>query len=548
MNDLPTGWVWSTIGELAPYIQRGKSPKYADRSELPVVNQKCIRWTRLETQHLKFIHPEQFDAWDAARRIQPGDVLWNSTGTGTVGRAYLVQERDCTPAKVVDSHVTIVRPSLELEPRYLFSWIRSAAVQDKILEMCDGTTNQIELSRTAVAETAVPVAPASEQTRIADQLDTLLARIQACQHRLEAIPALLQRFRQAVLRAAVNGDLTASISQREEPSTQVVKLGEDELVVPASWQVVDLQQVIDPARPLCYGVVQPGAETPGGIPLIRVQDMASGTILKSQLRTVAPGVDAEYQRSRVIGGEVLVSVVGTIGRTSVVPQGLNANIARAVARIACREDVSGLWVHYWLSTDSVQWHLLNSAKEVARKTLNLSDLARIPIALPGPAEQSFIVEKVSAYLRLAKKIESIVEVARGKSLRLVPLTLAKAFRGELVPQDPNDEPASALLARIATRRNAPTSDTKARAPRRGRPPRTPKDTHTMTKSRQDDDVMGLPYLAGHLRRIGTPASAEALFKVAELPVSDFYKQLAWEVSQGHVKDNQTTLEPGYAAG
>ena len=106
MSELPTGWAWSTIGELSPYIQRGKSPKYADRSELPVVNQKCIRWTRLETQHLKFIHPEQFDAWDAARRIQPGDVLWNSTGTGTVGRAYLVQERDCTPAKVVDSHVT----------------------------------------------------------------------------------------------------------------------------------------------------------------------------------------------------------------------------------------------------------------------------------------------------------------------------------------------------------------------------------------------------------------------------------------------------------
>lgn len=70
----------------------------------------------------------------------------------------------------------------------------------------------------------------------------------------------------------------------------------------------------------------------------------------------------------------------------------------------------------------------------------------------------------------------------------------------------------------------------------------------MTKSRQDNDVMNRPYLAGHLRRIGTPASAEVLFKVAELPVADFYKQLAWEVAQGHVKDNQTTLEPGHAAG
>jgi type I restriction enzyme S subunit len=70
----------------------------------------------------------------------------------------------------------------------------------------------------------------------------------------------------------------------------------------------------------------------------------------------------------------------------------------------------------------------------------------------------------------------------------------------------------------------------------------------MTKSRQDDDVMGQPYLAGHLRRIGAPANAEALFKVAELPVADFYKQLAWEVDQGYVKDNETALEPGHAAG
>ena len=79
MNELPSSWGWSTIGELADYIQRGKSPKYADHSDLPVVNQKCIRWNRLEQQHLKFIHPDQIAAWDSARYIRPGDVLWNST-------------------------------------------------------------------------------------------------------------------------------------------------------------------------------------------------------------------------------------------------------------------------------------------------------------------------------------------------------------------------------------------------------------------------------------------------------------------------------------
>ena len=69
----------------------------------------------------------------------------------------------------------------------------------------------------------------------------------------------------------------------------------------------------------------------------------------------------------------------------------------------------------------------------------------------------------------------------------------------------------------------------------------------MTKTRQDSDVLGQPYLAQQLRHLGAPATAEALFKVAELPVADFYKQLAWEVTHGHVKDGTTLLEPRDAA-
>jgi type I restriction enzyme S subunit len=549
MSELPSSWRWSTIGDLAVYIQRGKSPKYAERSDLPVVNQRCIRWNQLEQKHLKFIHPDQFSAWDSARYIRAGDVLWNSTGTGTVGRAYLVREADCVPPKVVDSHVTIVRHVPEVDPRYLFNWIKSPAVQDKIEEMCDGTTNQIELSRTAIAAIAIPIAPAAEQARIADQLSTLLARIQACNDRLDAIPALLKRFRQAVLQAAISGELLVGNEVGSDGTThQLVMLGEEALRIPGSWQVVDVGQATDPARPLCYGVVQPGAETSEGVPLIRVQDMEAGSVLKSQLRTVSSEVDQEYRRSRVAGGEVLISVVGTIGRTAIVPAGMKANIARAVARLACRDGVLNLWLHYWLSTESLQWHLLRSAKEVARKTLNLADLARIPLALPSPEEQAQIVNRVLELFAFADAIEARHASAVAHVRRLTPLTLAKAFRGELVQQDANDEPASALLARITAQRSATAPVTEAKAPRRGRPTRAPKETAAMTKSRQDDDVMNQPYLAGHLRRIGSPASADALFKLAELPVDDFYKQLAWEVAQGHVKDNQTTLEPSHAAG
>ena len=175
-------------------------------------------------------------------------------------------------------------------------------------------------------------------------------------------------------------------------------------------------------------------------------------------------------------------------------------------------------------------------------------MKELQVPIPSLREQAEIVRRVESLFAWADRLEARHAAARAQVERLTPSLLAKAFRGELVPQDPNDEPAGTMLVRIAAQRNAATDSAPARKPRRGRPPRAPKEAATMTKSRQDDDVMGQPYLAQHLRRIGTPTSADALFKAAELPVADFYKQLAWEVAQGHVKDSQTTLEPGHAAG
>ena len=86
---LPKGWVLTTISEIADYVQRGKSPKYTDWSELPVINQKAIRWYGIELEYLKFIHPEQWNKWGEERFVQEGDILWNSTGTGTIGRATI---------------------------------------------------------------------------------------------------------------------------------------------------------------------------------------------------------------------------------------------------------------------------------------------------------------------------------------------------------------------------------------------------------------------------------------------------------------------------
>lgn len=532
MSEIPSTWEWSTIGNVTQYIQRGKSPKYAEQSALPVINQKCIRWNELQLQHLKYIHPDQFFAWDEPRYIKPGDILWNSTGTGTVGRAYLVKNGDTVLPKVVDSHVTIVRAATDLEPRYLFNWIKSPAVQNKIEEMCDGTTNQIELSRTAIAATAIPIAPRAEQTRIADQLDALLARVNACNGHLDAIPGILKRFRQAVLNVAAGEEFL-------------------EVAPEAPFRVVKLGTVL--AEPLRNGKsVRDGI----GLSVLRLTCLKpSGIDLKETKTGDWSGVpdasrfliqNGDYLVSRGNGSKELVGRGGLVG-------GCKEDIAYPDTMIRIRLDNAKLlpdYLKYVWSSQLIRQQIERAAKTTAGIwKVSQPDLEGVCLPLPDVSDQLEIVGRVERLLKLADRVEARYTAMFTHAQRLASQVLAKAFRGELVQQDVSDEPANAMLARLAAmKQDVLAKGVKTRKPRQARAIGALKEGAAMTKSRLDEDVMGQPYLASHLRRLGALATAEALFRAAELPVTDFYKQLAWEVAQGHVKDNQTSLEPGHAAG
>jgi type I restriction enzyme S subunit len=132
-----------------------------------------------------------------------------------------------------------------------------------------------------------------------------------------------------------------------------------------------------------------------------------------------------------------------------------------VARVAPAVGVEGSWLRYWLESPDVQWWLTSSSKEVARKTLNLGDLAKLPVPMPAQEEQAEIVHRVETLFAFADRLEARLRAAQIAAERLTPALLAKAFRGELVPQDPNDEPASELLRRL--RAEVPSSK-----PARGR--------------------------------------------------------------------------------
>lgn len=216
-----TVWSQNSLNDLCKYIQRGKSPKYITHSTLPVINQKCIRWNELQIQYLKFIDPVQFESWIRERHVQPMDILWNSTGTGTIGRAYLYQGTELEDA-VVDSHVTIVRADAKkINPNFLFFYIQSPFIQRKIEKMQSGSTNQVELARKEIQNIQVNLPSLPEQKAIVAKIETAFAAADKAERAISAALEQAKQLKQSILKRAFEGKLVP-----QDPNDEPVDLSQ----------------------------------------------------------------------------------------------------------------------------------------------------------------------------------------------------------------------------------------------------------------------------------------------------------------------------------
>jgi type I restriction enzyme, S subunit len=202
--ELPASWCWTTIGSVCSYIQRGKSPRYVESSSVPVVSQKCVRWEGFLIDRARFIDPASLDTYAVERFLQEGDLLWNSTGHGTVGRIAVFRRDDRYPRVVADSHVTVLRP--EVDPRYLWCWIASPTVQATIDDLVSGTTKQTELATSTVAAHPLPLPPLAEQKRIVARVDQLMALIDDLDARQTKKLEVTARFTKASLAALTTAE------------------------------------------------------------------------------------------------------------------------------------------------------------------------------------------------------------------------------------------------------------------------------------------------------------------------------------------------------
>ncbi|MDM5177056.1 restriction endonuclease subunit S [Massilia sp. DJPM01] len=425
-------WTTAPIAKLTEKVGSGATPRGGEAaytlSGTPLIRSMNVVFFGFKRDGLAFIDDYQASALDGAT-VRANDILLNITGA-SIGRVTLAPH-DMDGARV-NQHVCIIRPNTCIDSRYFRAYLSSPALQSKIWADNTGTTRQA-LTKQQILAFEVPIPPLAEQRRIADKLDTMLARIAAMNCRLARVGPLLKRFRQSVLAAATSGKLTERWrTQMNAPSWSITTV---DTVAAVGTGSTPLRSNTD-----FFAAI--------GVPWIT--SAATGqSLVTTATENVTDLAIAVHRLKRYPVGTLLVAMYGE-GKTrgQVSELGIEATINQACAAIVVDESrMLRSFVKLALRANYLQMRDL--AEGGNQPNLNLSKIKAFPLPAPSMDEQAEIVRRVEFLFTYVDRLEARLQAAQSATERLTPSLLAKAFRGELVPQDPTDESSNELLRRQA---------------------------------------------------------------------------------------------------
>lgn len=330
--------------------------------------------------------------------------------------------------------VQVLKPSPEMDARFCYFFLRNLKIESK------GYARHFK----AVKEAKYLVPPLAEQIRIAAKLDELLVQVNILKARIDSIPALLKRFRQSVLAAAVSGRLTEEWRVTSGMSD-----------TNANWQGVKLADLCELVTSGSRGWAD--YYSPSGALFIRSQDINTDELNIIDAAFVKLPESSEGKRTRVRPQDILITITGAnVGKVARIKRKLlEAYVSQHVALVRLQRPENAPFLELYLKDIcSGRGELIALAYGGGKPGLNLSNIRDLKFVLPSYKEQTEIVRRVEQLFTFADQLEARVKAAQVRIDRLTQSILAKAFRGELVPQDPNDEPASVLLERIKAQRAA----------------------------------------------------------------------------------------------
>lgn len=391
-------------------------------------------------------------------QLKVGDTLLVKDGAG-IGKLGFVAT---LPGKAtVNSSLLVVRPNDSLlEERFLFYYLKGPQFQNIALERISGSATP-HLFQKDIKFLRVLVPPRVEQRRIVHRLDALLARVRTTQERLDRIPAVLKRFRQAVLAAAFDGRLTAGWRKRNDRSetgaaflekvacekaqsltsrdgrqprhSEVAASDESELPsVPDGWVWSTVEAL---STKVVDGVHKKPNYVPAGVPFLSVRNLTAGPGISFAKTSFIRREDHEefIRRANPERGDILITKDGTLGVVRVVDCDKEFSIFVSLALVKPAVRTSGPFLALALSSPQIQQRIVVTGTGLQH--IHLRDLRAVQVPIPPESEQREIVRQVNALFALAERLRARYEVAENHIDNLTRSILSRAFRGGLVPTE-----------------------------------------------------------------------------------------------------------------
>ncbi|MGR5458216.1 restriction endonuclease subunit S [Vibrio sp. PNB22_1_1] len=407
--------------------------------------------------------------------VKCGDVLLCKINP-RINRVWVVSESKGY-RQIASSEWIVVRSSMH-DDRFLKYFFQAGAFRELLCSDVSGVGGSLTRAKPKlVNEYEVLVAPLAEQKRIVEKLDEVLAQVDTIKARLDGIPALLKRFRQSVLASAVSGKLTEEWRrENSDYSTASMLDSFQELPKPARYNSRSTSFIQGVCATAVGKPVHKVVESWDWVPLVSIAKMESGHTpsrskpeywggsvkwigIKDARKNHAKTISETEQRTNELGlansaSRLLPKDTICISRTAsvgyVVKMGEPMATSQDFVNWVPSEVVYPDWLK-WLFVAEKE-SLFKFGRGSTHTTVYFPEWLALHISLPPLQEQKEIVRLVDQYFDFADTIEAQVKKAQARVDNLTQSILAKAFRGELVPQDPNDEPADKLLERIALAR------------------------------------------------------------------------------------------------
>lgn len=418
--------------------------------------------------------------------ILPEGYRWDdlvSKEAEPLGRACIFPGDSKMSVTAVD--VCIIRSGKNgINHEWLISVLNSPKIRKAVEILSSGTTRK-RISRRNLATIQIPLPPLNEQKRIVAKIEALQTRSTVVKEELSAIKPLLDQFRQSVLAAAFRGDLTKDWrEQNSDVETNKTRLqspiviGEGEGIIPDIWKWSLLTEIakLESGHTPRKSVSEYWED--GDVPWICLKDIraAHGKVIENTLH-MPTMLGIENSSARLLPkGTVCFSRDISVGFVTIM--GRSMATTQHFANWICSNQLFNRYLMYAFMAS--RYSLIQSGEGTTVRTIYMPALKKMRVVLPPLEEQKEIVRRIESLFKLADSIEQQHQQAEVDLETLNQSILAKAFRGELVPQDPNDEPASVLLERIRKERDRAKAAAKK------------SKTKKKSTSKKQDKQLGIP--------------------------------------------------------